>query len=354
MKFIIGGYQLQDKELLDWAHEINNKSEAPWIQELAYAIIEWYDPAEYITFKTSGSTSIPKNIVHSKKSMEASARKTAQRFQLRPGMMTLNCLPVKFVAGKMMLVRALTIGLDQVCIEPKIVLTSSYKGIVDFAAMTPMQLEGTLDSYPSLINRIKKIIVGGAPVSQSLLKKIQNLDTSIYGTYGMTETITHIAINRLNGLEKNEIFEALKGVRFSEQDGDLVIYGDHLDEPEIRTHDQIELHSAGQFRWLGRSDNVINSGGIKIHPEALERKIEKWIDHRFFITGIPDQLSGQSIALVIESEPFDPQKLLKLSTRLSGLTKIEQPRKTFFVPELLETPTGKVKRKLNLYPLKST
>jgi O-succinylbenzoic acid--CoA ligase len=197
---------------------------------------------------------------------------------------------------------------------------------------------------------IKKLIVGGGKVSARLEKRVQDLDTEIYETYGMTETITHVAARQIN-FSKNQTekipFRAMKKVKFEIDDRDcLIINAPKLSEEPIFTNDIVKLISHKKFFWKGRFDRVINSGGIKIFPEQVERKLEPFISRRFFITGLPHDSLGERVVLFIESD-FSEDALKDLEDTISSaenLSKYQRPRKIYFVEKFEETHTGKIHR----------
>jgi len=314
MKLIINEKQIDQSDLPQWAQSEGLKSEHAWIVDIAEAINTWYDKSDVVTISTSGSTGKPKMISHPKVSMKISASMTAERFDLRSGMLSYNCLPARYIAGKMMLIRAIIIGMDQICVEPKLQLNwPSNQAIdqkIDFAAMTPIQLSATLDVHPDFVRQIDQLIIGGAPISRSLMERIQLLNTSCHATYGMTETITHIASKPVNGLGKKESYEVLKGVKIDSINDNLVIRADHLIDSPIVTTDQVELLDQSNFIWIGRSDDVINRGGVKVHPAQIEKKLSTWIPQRFVISVEPDPQSGLRPALVIESSdgPYEKRE----------------------------------------------
>ncbi len=357
MKMYIQDDIIDRKDLESWARDQGKSSEEGWVTDIAESIISWFDTSDTITISTSGSTGRPKLINHCKESMKTSARMTAERFQLRSGMRSHNCLPARYIAGKMMLIRALEIDMDQICVAPKLALhmpeVSKGKRI-HFSAMTPMQLSATLDECPDFINRIDQLILGGAPISRSLMMRIQALETRTYATYGMTETITHIATKQVNGSGRQEVFETLDGVEIYTEDGNLIIKAKHFGSDPIKTTDQVELIGDRQFRWIGRSDDVINRGGVKIHPAEVEYKLSHAITHRYIVTAEGDKGSGFKPALVIESNAYSELQNNHLLQAINSLGKLERPENIYFVKQLIETPTGKVKRDINLYTSKAT
>jgi len=353
MTFYIDDNQIEESDLLLWANETLIGNGAEWIRDLASTIVSWHDKSAFINIKTSGSTGKPKTIRLSKLQMEQSALKTGLHFNLKKGMMTFNCLPCQYIAGKMMVIRALVLDLDQLCVEPKIKLDFKVGRSIDFAAMTPLQVETSLNNNRRDIVKIRKLIIGGAPIMPNLMDQIQEISTECYATYGMTETITHIAIARVNGPKASSIFTALDRVTFELSNGNLVILADHLDNPIVTT-DHVKLICNISFEWLGRSDNVINKGGVKLHPEVIEKKLRKFIEHRFIVTGIENSSTGHDIALVIESPKYGPGKLEELSNSIQSLEKLERPKRIIFIESFQETPTGKIKRNIKWYTSSST
>ncbi|HIC38349.1 MAG TPA: O-succinylbenzoic acid--CoA ligase, partial [Candidatus Marinimicrobia bacterium] len=263
-----------------------------------------------------------------------SAELTRKTFGLKKGDSALLCMPMKYVAGKMMVVRALELGLDLKVVEPSSNPLKYMDEIIDFAAMVPFQLENSLND----LDQVKTLIVGGGQVSQQLIEKLQKISTQIFETYGMTETLTHVAIKPLNGPNISDLFRALDGIRFEKDDrGCLAIHASALNPVPIVTNDLVELIDENSFRWLGRFDNVINSGGIKIIPEVVEAKLLSIIpNNRFFINGESDESLGEKVVLVVEGN------VIEIS--FDSLEKFEKPKEIYFISEFLETESGKIRR----------
>jgi O-succinylbenzoic acid--CoA ligase len=312
-------------------------------------IVQWRSADETIAVTTSGSTGTPKTIKLQKQHMVNSAKMTGAYFKLEPRHRALLCLPVAYIAGKMMLVRALTLGLELMIVSPASnPLLTLEDQLIDFAAMIPMQVNEAINTpeTKTKLEHIKQVIVGGGAVNHTLHQQIKKLPNQFYATYGMTETITHIAVKQLNGNAASDIYQALKGVSLNQDTrGCLTISAPHLSEEKIVTNDLVEFEDFGKFRWLGRFDNVINSGGIKIVPEKIEKKLESILDRKFFITWLPDKVLGEKVILIIEGEEFDTTTLHLFNTHLSDqLDKYEVPKEVFFVKKFQYTETGKVQR----------
>jgi O-succinylbenzoic acid--CoA ligase len=303
-------------------------------------LINWFNDSETIQVQTSGSTGIPSVIAIEKSAMRTSAELTLKRFNLLEDKLMVNCLPVKFIAGKMMLIRAMVGNLKLKLVQPSNNPLKDFpKEAIQFTALTPPQLESGILANTKVINNIEMIIIGGAPISTSLQKEILELHARCYATYGMTETITHIAIQSLNH-PFEETFKALEGIQLTTIDDTLVINASHLKDSPIMTNDVVELSKDGfSFKWLGRTDFVINSGGVKLFPESIEKKIQPFISNRILIHQQNDATYGEIPILLIESAEEQ-----ELSFSKMNLEKIETPRKIYYVDCFIETENGKINR----------
>tara|TARA_Y100000589_G_C27197201_1_gene647406 strand:+ start:680 stop:3292 length:2613 start_codon:yes stop_codon:yes gene_type:complete len=299
-----------------------------WTDGLADFLDFWNNTIDPLECMTSGSTGEPKLILHSRESVVHSATQTIEYFNLNKGDRILHALPMNFIAGKMMLVRALVGGLDVVAIDPR--LKCSWFGRVDFAALTPHQ-------YTKLTRQIEgDILLGGAPITIPISKP------NVYEGFGMTETITHVALRKIG----DETFEALPGVSFKITDiGNLVITDPNRGIKELITDDIVDLVSSTRFSWIGRDSDIINSGGIKFNPIILEKKLDGIFECDLAIYGIPNSELGTSIELRLDiSEPSESQ-LTKIVSQVSGVLKgVESPRSYKFGP-IERNSAGKILRK---------
>jgi O-succinylbenzoic acid--CoA ligase len=311
----------------------------------------WLDEKPYVEVKTSGSTGTPKIIRLEKKRMIASAKATGKFFDLKPNDKALLCLPCDYIAGKMMVVRAIVLGLDLYSVEPNgNPLNNDLIQNVDFqfGAMIPLQVLNSLENKARQFDRIQKVIIGGGVVDNSLLNKLQISKNQCFATYGMTETITHVAVKVLNGKNKSDVYQALEKVEFSKDNRDcLIINAPYLSDNQIITNDIVKLYSNSNFEWLGRFDNVINTGGIKVNPEKIEAKIAKLINSSFFIAAEADEKLGEKVILIIEKESKFEFDLLNHQFQIV-LSKFEMPKKIYFLPKFERTETGKIQRKRTL------
>lgn len=334
-QFKLNGFHLDKEDLCRVAYSFIKEGE-DFEKPVGDFLLDWFDSKDYIEMQTSGTTGAPKIITVSKQAMVQSALATGDFFELQPGNSALHCLPVKFVAGKMMLVRAMILGLDLEFVAPSSHPLRHNEIEYDFVAMVPLQAQ---NSIPEL-KKVRKMIVGGAAVNKTLEKQLLKLPTHVFETYGMTETITHIAARKLG----EKAFTVLPGVTISYDDRNcLVIHAPRISDEVITTNDIVELVNENQFVFLGRMDNVINSGGIKLIPEQIEEKLSNKITQRFFIASKPDPELGEKVVLVMEGNQEDlPSDLY------NELDKYEKPKEVIFIPKFKETNSGKVMRKETL------
>ncbi|SDE74864.1 O-succinylbenzoic acid--CoA ligase [Pricia antarctica] len=382
--FKLNGISLSHDELKEVAYSLIKEGET-FEKEIGDFLLDWLDDSPTLQVHSSGSTGKPKPIMLQKRHMVNSALATGEFFGLLPGDTALLCLPATYIAGKMMLVRAMVIGLELDYVTPS---SNPLDGIPNktytFGAMVPLQLENSLHD----LDRINILIVGGAPLSRKVQSQVQdrarpperqgqkvqiqaqarsteqeltarNFSTAIFETYGMTETITHIALKKLNfrlsdptgqgrstvdAQVHNPSFKTLPNVRLStDERGCLVIVAPTITDAPVVTNDVVELISKTEFNWIGRFDNVVNSGGVKLFPEQIEAKLATVIPYRFFVAGIPDEALGQKLVLVMEGE-IEEKQLFQEIKLLKPLNKFEVPKEIFTVSEFQQTQSGKIKR----------
>ncbi|MBT8260653.1 MAG: AMP-binding protein [Bacteroidia bacterium] len=311
-------------------------------KEMGDFLLNWMDEHDYIYVETSGTTGKKKKIKLSKQAMVNSALATGKHFKLEPGDRALHCMPASFIAGKMMMVRAIVLGLKIDIVTPS---SHPFEGTLkdyDFAALVPLQLQNSLE----YLDRVKTLIVGGAAVTRDLIDKVKYAPCEIFETFGMTETITHIATRPINNLNGNDLppFTAMEDVTISTDDRNcLVVTAHHLNDEKIVTNDVIKIHSENTFELIGRIDNVINTGGIKVFPERIERKLDSIIHERFFITDQRDDVLGYRVVLILESDSEVMENV-----DFSSLDKYQIPKAIFTVPKFAETASGKINRRKTL------
>jgi O-succinylbenzoic acid--CoA ligase len=311
---------------------------------------EWFNESEFIVVQTSGSTGKPKLIRLRKKYMINSAMATGDFFDCKENTTALLCMSTDYIAGKMMLVRSMTLGWKLDVVSPNSTPLSQLDAVYDFSAMVPIQLETSLDE----LHKVKKLIVGGGVISENLKKKILNIETEIFATYGMTETITHIAVKKLNNLPGTlSFYQTLPNVNICiDERNCLIINAPFVAEETIVTNDVVQLISENEFEWLGRFDNVINSGGVKLHPEIIENKLIDTIESRFFVIGEPDEKLGERLVLVIEDVSIDSNELLSRIRRVPNISKYEVPKEVYKTNQFIETETKKIQRFKTLSSIK--
>jgi O-succinylbenzoic acid--CoA ligase len=334
---------------------------------------QWLSGQEMFTLQTSGSTGQPKTIPLTRAQMATSAHWTGQALGLQPGDRALVCLSVAYIAGMMMLVRGFELGLRLTVIDPvsRPLAAFAPERRFDFTAMVPLQLHETLHANAhedAILNNMQAVLIGGAPVSLALEEHSQRVQAPLYHTYGMTETVSHIALRRMNGPQCSERFIPFDEVRLGvDARGCLTITSALTRGELLSTNDLVEFHTDGSFRWLGRIDNVINSGGVKVHIEQVERAVEAWLMHyqggvyaerRFFVGPLAHPRLGQAVIAIIEGEldggEVDGASAFTMALRTSlqqTLTPYEIPQQVYFASQLCETPTGKIDRGANLQRL---
>lgn len=334
-----------NSELKQVAYSFIKEGE-PYEQQIGSFLLDWLKPTSYIEVYTSGSTGKPKKIRLKKQHMINSAMATSRFFDLPSSTKALLCLPADYIAGKMMLVRAMFLGWDLDTVPPSSNPLDNLFKVYDFAAMTPFQLDNSI----ARLHLVKKLIIGGGAVSPRLRKMLTDFDSKIFETYGMTETCSHIAAKRLNPTKKKKSwrpFKLLPNVSIAQDErGCLIIKAPNLLDEEIVTNDVVEIVTYKKFLWKGRYDNIINSGGIKLYPEEIERKLNKIIDRRFFVTSMPDDSLGEKLVLFVEDD-FSEETIAELQKAIDGLKsldKYEKPKKIYLIEKFEETPNGKIHR----------
>ncbi len=329
---------------------------------------DWRAGALTFSLQTSGSTGTPKIISLSRAQLEASARLTGKTFGLVPGDRALVCLNTGYIAGVMMLVRGEVLGLRLTVVPPSanpLLAFDPRTTRFEFAAFVPLQLQtiladtGTLGEsrWAPLLNGMKAILVGGATTSPALETACQAIGAPIYSTYGMTETVSHVAIRRLNGPDRSLLFRVLPGVEVSIDDRQcLRITAAATNFLPVQTNDVVELFAPQQptdpwhFRLLGRADSIINTGGVKVQPERVEQAVSTYLAtqhlaQRLFVAGLPDERLGQRVVLFLENTPLS-------DTHWQGIRRAVEiscgpyavPKEWRTMPEFPETATGKIDR----------
>ena len=335
----------------------NGHAREAWMVDLLAFLKQWYSNEDVIRVNTSGSTGKPKQIEIKKIAMIESAKATGGFLGLADHPTALLCLSTRFIAGMMMVVRAMVYQQNLIAVNPdgNPLLQLADDDIPDFAAMVPAQVYNTIENPASdaRLRKIRTLIIGGGDIHPQLEERIKDLPHAVFATYGMTETITHVALRRITGVNPVNYFEALPGILFSiDKRGCLVINAPERNSQPYISNDLVELISQNKFRWLGRIDNIINRGGEKLIPEMFEKKMAPHIQYRFFVAGIPDTKLGQVPALFIETENPGESECLKMEELLKQIClRKEMPVKIFFVTAFEETENGKVNRRSTIEKL---
>ena len=306
-------------------------------------LAEWHNDSPTVLVHTSGSTGEPKPMLVEKRRMEASARITCRHLGLKPGDTALLCMSLDYIAGKMMVVRALTCGLRLMVVEPSGEPLKTVTEPVDFAAMVPMQVYNSLKDpvQRERLMAVKHLIIGGGAIDDALASELATFPNAIWSTYGMTETLSHIALRRLNGPEASEWYQPFPSVKVSlNQDDCLMINAPLVHEGILETNDRAEIVPGKGFRILGRKDNVIVSGGIKIQIEEVEHALKPHLSAPFIIARRKDVKFGEAEILLTEAS--DTEAVAAICRRV--LPKYWIPREVRHIDHIPMTETGKPKR----------
>lgn len=307
-------------------------------------IKEWFSDSKTVKIQSSGSTGIPKIFEVEKSKMLNSAEMTCNFLDLKEGNVAFICLPIEYISGKMMVVRSILRKLKLKIAEPSTNPLQNINQEIDFCAMTPLQVENSLDK----LHLIKNLIIGGASVSETLKNKISqalkpsNSSTRIFETYGMSETLSHIALRQIFP-HQEDWFTVFEGVEISLDERDcLKIFAPKLNSEILQTNDLAEINNQNQFRFLGRLDNIINSGGAKIFPEELEKLVKQNIPNEVIFLGIEDETLGQKLILIIEGS--ESESIKQKISAINYEKSFHKPKDIIFVEQIPRTPNGKVNR----------
>ena len=338
-QLVIDGVTVNAETLPEW-----RKNRTGIAVELADFLADWFSDSPTMELQTSGSTGKPKVMRATKAAMRASATISCEYFGLNTESRVLLCLPLRYIAGKMMVVRAIVSGanlqLQEPCSSPLAHITEP----VDFAPLVPMQVASTLKQQNGTeqLAKAKSILLGGGFIDPALAEQLQHVPAQIYASYGMTETLSHIALRHVNGPERSDWYTPLRGVSLSlSTDDTLVITAPHLGITELVTNDIAEIRQDGTFRILGRKDSVINSGGIKIQAEEIEQKLSAATGLTLLVVPAPDRILGQCVALLWEGPAAAETSL---HAAIKQLPHYHQPRIIRHMPQLPRTSTGKLSR----------
>ena len=314
-----------------------------FIDEVTNFITTWNNDSPYFYTKTSGSTGIPKQIELEKSRAVSSALRTGEFFNYKEGDSLVMCLSITTIGAKMQLVRAAVNKMQLIICEPsKNPLTELNLKKASQISLVPLQLEYLLEHALEKLQLFKSILVGGAALNEKTRQLILVYKLNVFESFGMTETYSHIALRHVD--EKSITFKALNGVSFSTNQSQLCISAPHLAINMLKINDLVDLISPTEFKWIGRSDFTINSGGYKFLPEQLEQKLEGKMSFPYFILGEKNEQLGQRVTLFVEHSYSE-----ELNEQIMGLCKqhyepYEIPKIIHFVPEFKRTTSGKLDR----------
>jgi len=299
-----------------------------------------------ISCLTSGTTSDPKEITFSLEQLKLGARNTISFFNLKKGDRALLPLSCNHIAGKMMVVRAMVGGLKLSVIEPSKNIDAINMASFDFAVLIPMQLQCLLEGKNGVgVSQLSKVLIGGGAVSKKMIDELISLKVRAWGSFGMTETMSHFALRTLSPVEQT-CYTCLRGFEISNNsNSQLRLKNDELSILELQTSDVVSIESSGTFKWLGRADNVINSGALKLHPETIEATIKATFSilPSFILFGVPDEILGQRLVLFYEGDSFLSKADLQILK--SVLKKYEYPKSFISCQSFERTGSNKVIRK---------
>ena len=351
--FLLNGIAIHTEQLIHDDLDMNHLDD--FEVDALTVIKNWLIGQQQFTLHTSGSTGPPKPITFSREQIKRSAHRTLKTFDLRPGDALLACLNPKFVAGMMMLVRALEGGLSLTIQSPGSISLHglSTQQFMDFASFTPTQIERILNESPKQLSYIRKILIGGAGLHSDLEKKLKQVTAQIFHSYAMTETLTHTAIRKIEPNENSMTFHALDDVRYeTDRSSCLIIHDSLLGIQGLKTNDIVELLNDTSFIWKGRLDNVVNSGGIKIQLEPTEQQIRRLFQRiklstPFCLVARPDPKLSQKLILLIENDSELPDANDLLNLLKDELPRYHAPKAIVVVRKIFMTANGKIDRHKN-------
>lgn len=315
-------------------------------------ISQWHEPGDTIIVRTSGSTGVPKEVEIKKSRMWASAKLTCDFLQLKPGDRALLCMSADYIAGKMMIVRSMERQLALTVVPPSgdPFATLDDDKYFDLVAMVPLQVYNVLRHEHSRkrLMQCRHVLIGGGAIDRKMEMELRCFPNNVWSTYGMTETLSHIALRKLNGVGNKSWYRPFDGIRvWVDENECLVIDAPMLHEGVLYTTDRAVLRTymedgeeKNEFRILGRADNVVCSGGVKIQIEEAEAVLAAHTQEHFVLTAVPDEKFGEKLVLMVEEGGRVDWNVL--CTTL--LPKYWQPKHVYTVQHIPLTPTGKPAR----------
>lgn len=334
----VDGMTITSANLSDW-----QRGNGGIHAELADFLSAWWSNSPTMELHTSGSTGKPKRILATKAAMRASATATCRAFGLQPGHTALLALPLRYIAGQMMVVRALVGSLHLITTKPSSTPLAGISTNIDFAPLVPMQITSTLalENGAQQLARVRTILLGGGFVDAALEEQLQELPCRVFTSYGMTETLSHIALRATNGPQRSDFYTPLPGVTISATpQGTLQLSAPYLGIDSLTTNDLVDIQPDSTFRILGRVDAVINSGGVKIQAEELEQELQRATGLQVLALPQPHPVLGQCVALLWEG-PAGAEPALHQAC--ANLPRYHQPHALYHT-DLPRTNSGKPAR----------
>ena len=339
-RFLLNGYFYSRDELKQVAYDFIKEGDQ-YEYFLGDFLLDWLDQSESIHLKSSNNESENTKILFDKQSLVNSAISTGNFFGVSVGDSALNCLPANYIAGKMMLIRAMILGLEIDLISPSKNPFYKNEKTYDFVAMTPTQAFHSL----SELRKVRKLIVGGAYVSVALQKALLNAKVNAFETYGMMETLSHIAVRSMR--DPISEFRCLPDIQVRQDERKcLIIDAPKLNIKNLITNDEVEVFNTKHFRLIGRIDNTIEFGSLKLNPEQIERKLSENLSFHFFIDSYSDSTSDRKLVLVVKYDPkIKLEKIYKQIKNCISLESYEIPKAIVCFENFIQTYSGKIKRK---------
>lgn len=302
---------------------------------------DWFSDRPTLEVQTSGSTGNPKPMLVEKRRMMQSARLTCEYLDLKPRDTALLCMSLKYIGGKMFVVRAIMAGLNLYPVLPSGNPLKDFDIEFNFAAMIPLQVFNSLQNIKEAtsLRNIKNLIIGGGAIDDNLEKQLSDFPYRVYSTYGMTETLSHIALRQINGHNASKNYKAFDSISLSlSEDHALIIDAPLVSETRLYTNDIVHINNDGSFYIIGRKDNIINSGGIKIQIEEIESRLKDVIYGAFAISSLPDPKFGEIVVLAVEKE-------ININSFIDVLPTYHFPKRIILLDKIPLTETGKINRR---------
>ncbi|MBR5193800.1 MAG: AMP-binding protein [Bacteroidaceae bacterium] len=323
---------------------VRTMTQQEFLQDLEAFLNEWRNEEPTVWVHTSGSTGTPKPMLVEKERMRTSAKLTCKFLGLQKGDSALLCMPLQYIAGKMVVVRSEVANLKLIPIAPSGHPLAKLQEIPTFAAMIPMQVYNSIqvEEEKEKLMKIKHLIIGGGSIDPSLAQTLKDFPNHVWSTYGMTETLSHIALRRLNGPEASDWYTPFEHVNIRlSNENTLIIHAPSICPEELITNDIVEINEERKFRILGRKDNTINSGGVKIQIEQVEELLRAQLNIPFQITASPDSKFGEIVVIIYNK--VENENLIKEICEKT-LPPYWVPKKYISVEEIPMTGTGKPDR----------